>query len=84
MTLGFAKIVILSTACLFLGACAENPMHRDAGKVAQNCPVGSTLTCEANQIGRMRHGTFSRNTDKCACVQDGGRALNSPVIPAIH
>lgn len=82
MTLRFIKNAIFSTICLLLGACAQSPMHKDAGKVAQHCPAGTTLTCEANQIGRIRHGSFSKSNDRCACVQDGGRALNSPVIPS--
>lgn len=68
-----------------LAACARSPMHRDASRpAAVNCPAGTTLTCEANTVGRIRHGSFSRNNDKCACVQDDGRSLNSPVIPSIH
>jgi hypothetical protein len=84
MTLRICRQIAVIAASALLGACAQGPMHKDAGKVALHCPAGSTLTCEADTIGRLRHGTFAKNMDKCACVQDGSRTIDSPVIPAIQ
>lgn len=78
------NIAVVTIGFLILAGCAQSPMHRDANRAEVNCPAGQTLTCEANNIGRIRHGTFARSTDKCACVHDDGRSLNSPVIPSIQ
>lgn len=71
-------------ALLVVAGCAQNPMHRDAGRVDLKCPPSHNMVCEANKIGRIRHGTFAHETDKCACVPDTGRTLESPVIPTIR
>jgi len=39
------------------------------------------MMCEAKNIGRIRHGTFARNNEKCGCVPDDARIMTSPVIP---
>lgn len=84
MTLNIPRQIAVVALGVLLGACAQGPMHKDAGKVAQHCPAGATLTCEADTIGRLRHGTFAKKANKCACVQDGSRTIQSPAIPTIH
>ncbi|WP_156762862.1 hypothetical protein [Woeseia oceani] len=78
------QVIAVAAGLLFLGGCSQNPMHKDADKTARHCPAGSTMTCEADTIGRIRHGTFAKNNEKCACVQEGTRSLESPAIPSIH
>ncbi|HZW59724.1 MAG TPA: hypothetical protein VFE85_05465 [Woeseiaceae bacterium] len=71
-----------------LAACAAGAGTPRADAIERGarlrCPAGHTLTCEANRIGRIFQGTFAKNTDKCACVPDNGRSLESPVIPTIR
>ncbi|MGB5345155.1 MAG: hypothetical protein WBN23_03225 [Woeseia sp.] len=70
---------------LLVAACApQTPKFAEANAQRVNCPGGTTMMCEAKTIGRIRHGTFARANDKCACVPDDSRMINSPVIPAIH
>ncbi|MEQ8206396.1 MAG: hypothetical protein RIA65_09495 [Woeseia sp.] len=78
------QTIAVATSLLLLGACAQDPMHKDAGRTSLHCPAGSTMTCEVDTIGRIRHGTFAKNNEKCACVQEGTRSLESPAIPSVH
>lgn len=73
--------VLLMTAA---AGCASNPGPSDDSEAARHCPAGHTMTCEADRIGRIFHGTFRNDVEKCACVPDGGRTLDSPVIPSVH
>lgn len=74
----------LAMCMLLAGACASSPMRNDSGTVSLRCPSGSTMICEADTIGRMRHGTFANNDKKCGCVPESSRGLESPSIPSIH
>lgn len=67
-----------------LAGCASSPGRSDDTRAATRCPVGHTMTCEADRIGRIFHGTFRSDIEKCACVPDDGRTLDSPVIPSVH
>lgn len=80
---GNVFLMIVGLAWL-AGGCAQTSEQREDSRVSRTCPAGSTMMCEANTVGRMRHGTFARTTDKCACVQDGAPTLNSPVIPSVR
>jgi hypothetical protein len=72
-----AAVMLVATGC------AANP--RQAGHVQAEarvkCPAGHTMTCEARTTGRIRHGSFGKNYEKCACVPEGFELPPSPVIP---
>ncbi len=72
-----AAALIVSTGC------TSNPQQ--VGQVQTearvNCPAGHTMTCEARTTGRIRHGSFGKNYEKCACVPEGFELPPSPVIP---
>lgn len=79
------------TSCLalvLLAACAQQPQQQassgslEGRRGGLKCPAGMTMMCETRRIGRIRHGTFARSNDYCACVTDGMRTINSPVIPS--
>lgn len=73
----------LAAALVALSGCApQEPRYRTESRASLQCPAGHTKTCEAKRIGRIRHGTFARDTDRCACVPDTGPILQTPVIPS--
>lgn len=82
------KIPVLAVTLALLCGCApqnpQNSQYRSAPRASLQCPTGHTMTCEATSIGRIRHGSFARNSDRCACVPDDGPVLQSPVIPSMH
>jgi hypothetical protein len=67
-----------------LGACASDSGERTTRDEAPRCPAAHTLTCEAKSTGRIHHGTFRKDYDRCACVPEGRGSLDSPVIPVIR
>ncbi len=81
---GFISVTLALTGSLILGGCATGTSKAAATQANMRCPVGQTMTCEANKIGRIHHGTFRKNYEKCACVPDTTRTLDSPVIPVIR
>ena len=81
---GFISVTLALTGSLVLGGCVTGTSKTAATQANMRCPVGQTMTCEANKIGRIHHGTFRKNYEKCACVPDTMRTLDSPVIPVIR
>ena len=79
-----SKFLLLVIGVPVLTACARNPSLDYDRTVSMRCPAGSTMTCEAEQIGRMRHGSFPKSNEKCGCVPDSSRGMQSPSIPGIH
>lgn len=73
-------LAALAGGCAQQGGAPE-PM---ADRRTLDCPAGHTRTCEINRIGRIRHGTFAHDAEKCSCVPDGSRQLESPRIPTIR
>lgn len=78
------SVTLTLAGSLTLGGCAAGTGTAAASQANMRCPVGQTMTCEANKIGRIHHGTFRKNYEKCACVPDTMRTLDSPVIPTIR
>ena len=74
-----AGLLIVATGC------ASNPRHADPGQTEARvkCPPSHTMTCEARMTGRIRHGSFGKNYEKCACVPEGFELPPSPVIPRL-
>jgi hypothetical protein len=54
-----------------------------ARQEAIQCPPGFTVTCEVRSLGRIRHGTFGRNYESCACVSSDLQSETTPVIPRL-
>lgn len=81
---GFISVALTLAGSLALSGCATGTGTAAATQANMRCPVGQTMTCEANKIGRIHHGTFRKNYDKCACVPETTRTLDSPVIPVIR
>jgi hypothetical protein len=80
----FRSVSTALSCALLAAACApQTPKFAEAHTQRVACPGGTTMMCEAKTIGRIRHGTFAQANDKCACVPDDSRMINSPVIPSI-
>ena len=68
-----------------VAGCASSPKPEQVSNaVGVECPAGHTLTCETRTTGRIHHGSFGRDNDRCACVSDDRGTMNSPVIPSIR
>ena len=77
------RILALAAILVAISGCApQEPRYRTEQRASLKCPAGHTLTCEAKKIGRIRHGTFARDNDRCGCVPDSGPILQTPVIPS--
>ncbi|HEX7719373.1 MAG TPA: hypothetical protein VF389_06175 [Woeseiaceae bacterium] len=72
-----AALLIVSTGC------TSNPQQAGEAQTEARvkCPAGHTMTCEARTTGRIRHGSFGKNYEKCACVAEGFELPPSPMIP---
>ncbi len=84
LRIGLRRALLPVVALLFVSSgCTSNPQQ--AGQVQAEarvkCPAGHTMTCEARTTGRIRHGSFGKNYEKCACVPEGFELPPSPVIP---
>lgn len=78
----------LSLVLILAAGCSSNPRQpqqaqRTEAEAAARCPSGYTMTCEARRTGRIRHGSFGKNYEKCACVPEGFELPPSPVIPRL-
>ena len=75
----------LSLVLILAAGCTSNPQQaqRTEAEAAARCPSGHTMTCEARRTGRIRHGSFGKNYEKCACVPEGFELPPSPVIPRL-
>lgn len=80
----FISVALTLAGSLVLSGCATGTGAAASSQANMRCPIGQTMTCEANKIGRIHHGTFRKNYDKCACVPETTRTLDSPVIPVIR
>jgi len=77
--------IATAIAVLQLASCAAQPQSGgDKRQASMQCPPGATLTCEVDRTGRLYHGTFKKDLDKCGCVDETSRTINSPAIPSIH
>lgn len=85
-TIGLRPAIAPVIALLLLvTACTANPQQprSTSTEARMNCPAGHTMTCEARTTGRIRHGSFGKNYEKCACVAEGFELPPSPVIPRL-
>jgi hypothetical protein len=80
-----ASLVPAAALLALAGGCASHPQTEQVSNaVGVECPAGHTLTCETRTTGRIHHGSFGRDNDRCACVSNDRATLNSPVIPSIR
>lgn len=85
-TLSFLPVAAAALLILIAG-CASNPrteQHASSNAVGIQCPAGHTLTCETRTTGRIRHGSFGKDNERCACVSQDHAPMVSPAIPSIR
>jgi hypothetical protein len=73
-TMIFAVLVL--TACASAGTSSPKP-----ASISDTCAPGETLICEVPNTGRIKHGSFSKGSKKCACQRDGD--TGPPIIPQV-
>lgn len=79
------SLVPAAALLALFGGCAAHPQPEQVSNaVGVECPAGHTLTCETRTTGRIHHGSFGKDNDRCACVSNDRATLNSPVIPSIR
>lgn len=78
--------VLLPAALLWaVAGCASGTQpQQTSNAVGMECPAGHTLTCETRATGRIHHGSFGKDNDRCACVSADHKPMVSPAIPSIH
>lgn len=76
------KSGLLPAAVLLLAACTSAGT-RDPGtaNMSDACGSGETLVCEVPNTGRIKHGSFSKGSKRCACQRDG--ETGPPIIPPV-
>lgn len=81
----FDRLLVPAALLVLVAGCASNPRPEQiSNAVGVECPAGHTLTCETRTTGRIHHGSFGKDNDRCACVSNDHDTLNSPVIPSIR
>jgi hypothetical protein len=80
--MSFLRAGTLIIAGLVLTACASGST-RDPGpaNMSDACAAGETLICEVPNTGRIKHGSFSKGSKKCACQRTG--ETGPPIIPQV-
>lgn len=68
---------------ILLAGCASNSPEQVSNAVGVKCPGGHTLTCETRTTGRIHHGSFGKDNERCACVSADHKPMVSPAIPSI-
>jgi hypothetical protein len=66
------------------GCASVTQTQQASNAVGLECPAGHTLTCETRTTGRIHHGSFGKDNDRCACVSADHKPMVSPAIPSIH
>lgn len=76
------KSCLLPVAALLLAACTSAGT-RDAGtaNMSDACGSGETLVCEVPNTGRIKHGSFTKGSKRCACQRSG--ETGPPIIPPV-
>ena len=70
---------------ILIGGCASNSQPEQVSNaVGIKCPPGHTLTCETRTTGRIHHGSFGKENERCACVSADHNPMVSPAIPSVR
>lgn len=69
---------------ILIAGCASNSPQQASSAAVARCPTGHTLTCETRTTGRIHHGSFGKDNERCACVSADQAPMVSPVIPSIR
>lgn len=69
-------VALVLSACVSAGSNKPPPVS-----AADTCAPGETLVCEVPNTGRIKHGSFSKGSKKCACQRDG--ETGPPIIPQV-
>jgi hypothetical protein len=68
-------------AVMLLAACASgNSREPRQLSASDTCAPNETLVCEVSNTGRIKHGSFSKEGERCACSD---RRKGAPLIPGI-
>lgn len=77
--------VAAALSLALIAGCASNSQPEQVSNaVGTKCPVGHTLTCETRTTGRIHHGSFGKDNERCACVSADHNPMVSPAIPSIR
>jgi len=77
--------VVAAVALILMAGCASNSQPEQVSNaVGMKCPAGHTLTCETRTTGRIHHGSFGKDNDRCACVSADHDPMVSPAIPSVR
>ena len=80
--MSFLKASSMTVAALVLTACASaGSREPESASISDACAPGETLVCEVPNTGRIKHGSFSKGSKKCACQRDG--ETGPPIIPQV-
>ncbi len=72
----------MTIAVLVLTACVSTSNREpDPVSASDTCAPGETLVCEVPNTGRIKHGSFSKGSKRCACQRDG--ESGPPIIPQV-
>jgi len=81
--LGFSPIPAALSLFLLAGCASNSQPEQVSNSVGVKCPAGHTLTCETRTTGRIHHGSFGKDNERCACVSADHTPMVSPAIPSI-
>lgn len=80
--MSFPKAGSLIIAAWVLTACTAGSTRDPAqASMSDACAAGETLVCEVPNTGRIKHGSFSKGSKKCACQRTG--ETGPPIIPQV-
>lgn len=81
--LRFLAVPAVLLSILIAGCASNQRPEQVSNAVGRECPPGHTLTCETRTTGRIHHGSFGKDNERCACVSADHRPMVSPAIPSI-
>lgn len=83
-SLRFSPVPAVLLSFLVAGCASNQGPEQVSNAVGRECPAGHTLTCETRTTGRIHHGSFGKDNDRCACVSVDQSPMISPAIPSIR
>ena len=78
--MNFLTRIFPVAAILLLSACASSSTQKRTVTAADACAPNETLVCEVSNTGRIKHGSFSKDGERCSCSD---RSKGPPIIPGV-